>query len=254
MDKHVFMQKFSRTVRWRLPKSEADEVLSDYEEIFSHDFEGSTEVSVQKVGEPIQAAKALTNPKCYYQWLAVFAITTLCLILPEFLLLRARFYHYPNVLMYILFLLGVTVSEVWFRSEKGEKRKAPMPKGLMPALFGVIGLTAAAVLIIAGFAAKIWGFIPNSLYGRAARWTLVVTGTAAMLFGMFGLVKARLSDCRWRSLYLFCLTILTECVLVLALLVSMSTDTISAYWWMPYAADFGIIGIAGLIGTGVSLC
>lgn len=255
MNKQIFLKKFSRTLRWRLPKSEADDVLADYNEIFSYNFEESNDVSIQKLGEPVQAAKLLSSPKVYYQWLVVFGIMTFCLLLAEFLLLRASFYHYPNILMYVLFLLGLAVSIVWFRSGRGENQKAPVPKKLLPMLLSLIVMTIATATIMVCLTIKVYEFISFfSLYGSIARWALQLTGTIAAAFGLFGLIKARLSDRRWRSLYVMGLTVLVECVLVLALLVSMSLDTASVYWWVPYITNFSIVGVIGLIGVGVSLC
>lgn len=254
MNKQIFLKKFSHTLRWRLPTSEADEVLADYDEIFSHHFEENQDVSIQKFGEPVQAAKLLSNPKVYYQWLAVFGIMTLCLLLSEFLLLRANFYHYPSIRMYILFLLGLAVSIIWFHPKHGEKQKAPVPKRLLLMLLSFIVITIATTAIMICLTMKVWEFIPFSLYGNIAYRTLQLTGTIAAIFGLFGLIKARLSDPRWRSLYVMGLTVLVECVLVLALLVSMSLDTSSIDWWIPYVTHFSIVGGIGLIGVGVSLC
>ncbi len=254
MDKQIFLRKFSRTLRWRLPKSEADEVLADYSEIFSYNFEESNDVSVQKLGEPIQAARLLSNPKVYYQWLTVFGIMASCLLLSAFLLLRASFNHYPSALMYILFLSGLAVSIVWFRPGHGENRKAPLPKRLLPMLLGLMVMTIATAAIMVCLTMKVWEFIPFSSYGNIASRALQLLGAVAAIFGLFGLIKARLSDRRWRSLYVMGLTVLVECVLVLALLVSMSLDISSIYWWAPYAANSGIVGGIGLIGVGASLC
>lgn len=254
MNKEIFLRKFSRTLRWRLPKSEADEVLADYDEIFSHDFAKKKDVSIQKLGEPVQAAKRLSNPKVYHIWLVVFGVMTFCLLLPEFLLLCASFNRYPSILIYIVFLLGLAVSIVWFRPGHGEKRKSPVPRRLLPMLLSLIALTVAAAAIMICLTVKVWEFIPLSLYGNIARWALQLTGTIAAIFGLFGLIKARLFDCRWRSLYVLGLTVLAECVLALALLASMSLDTPSIDWWAPYITNFGIVGGIGLIYVGVSLC
>lgn len=254
MNKQSFLRRFSRALRWRLPESEADEVLADYDEIFSHHFEENKDVSIQKLGEPVQAAKLLSNPKVYCRWLAVFGIMTFCLLLPEFLLLRASFYHYPSILMDILFLLGLAVSMVWFRPGYGENQKSPVPKGVLPMLLSLMAMTIAAASIMVCLTMKAWEFIPFSLYGNIARWAVRLIGTIAAASGLFGLIKARLSDRRWRSLYVMGLTALVECVLVLALLVSMSLDKTSIYWWIPYITNFGIVGVIGLMGVGVSLC
>lgn len=254
MNKQIFLKKFSHTLRWRLPKSEADEVLADYNEIFFHNFEESKDVSIQRLGEPVQAAKLLSNPKAYYRWLAVFGIMTFCLLLPEFLLLCASFHHYLGILMYILFLLGLAVSIAWFHFGHGENQKAPVPKRLLPMLLSLIFMTIITATIIVCLAMKVWELISFPLYGSIARWALQLTGTIAASFGLFGLIKARLSDRRWCSLYVMGLTALAECVPVLAILVSMSLDTLSVYWWVPYIINFVIVGVIGLIGVGVSLC
>lgn len=252
MDKQTYLKQFSRTVRWRLPKSEADEVLADYDEMLSQFCGEHKDMPIQELGAPTQAAKLLSEPKTYYRWLAVFGVMVFCLLLSEFLLLRANFSHYPSGLIYTLFILGSAVSLIWFRPRRGEDRKSPVPKGLLPMLLGLLIVVVAAAVIMAGLIIQDWEFIPPELYGRIAYGTLLLAGTAATIFGLFGLIKARLSDRRWCSLYVMGLTGLAECVLVLALLVS--TAVLPATWPAPYFYNLGIIGIAGSIGVGVSLC
>ena len=81
-----------------------------------------------------------------------------------------------------------------------------------------------------------------------------ISGTAAAVTGLFGLVKARMSDRRWRALYIMGLLVLVECVLVIANLVSMDLGSLSSGWWVSRTVSLSAIGLAGLAGAGVSLC
>lgn len=250
MDQQTYLKKFSRIVRWKLPKPEADEVLADYQEMLAQ-CSGET---TQAFGQPAQAARLLSEPKMYYRWLAVFGLLAFCLLLPEIFLLRANFPQYPTVRMYILLIVGLTGSLLWFRPQSGEDRKSPLPKGLCPMLLGLLALVVAVAALLARLIRGVWEALPAGLYGRVAYGALLLMGTAAAIFGLFGLINARLADRRWCALYVMGFTTLVECVLVLALLVNMSLDTSSAGWWVPYGINFGVVGIAGLLGVGRSLC
>ena len=254
MDKQAYLKKFSRAVRWRLPKSDADEVLADYNEMIVQNWKEQEFIPIQELGNPVQSAKLLSEPKAYCRWLVVFGVMALCLLLPEFLLLRANFSHSPSLLIYTLFILGAAVSLIWFRPGHGEERKLSFPKGLLPMLLVLLVIMAAVAGIMASLIMQVWTFIPPEQYGRIAYGTLLLAGTAAAALGLLGLIKGRLSDRRWCSLYVMGLTGLAECVLVLALLVSPTLGASSSPWMISYAYNLGLIGIAGLIGVGVSLC
>lgn len=206
MDQQTYLKKLSCALHWRLPGPEAEDVLSDYQEIFSQRPEEADDRIIRDLGEPLQAARLLTEPDLYRRWLAAFGLMSFCLALPEFLLLQARFYGYPVGMMFLL------------------------------------------------LAAEIWKELPPALYGTAAYWTMNLAGTAAAVLVFFGLVKARISDRRWRALYITGLMVLAECVLVTAALVSMDLDAASSGWWVSYAGIMGGIGFMGLAGAGVSLC
>ena len=70
--------------------------------------------------------------------------------------------------------------------------------------------------------------------------------------GLLGVVKARLDDRRWSALYILGLTAVAVCVLILAFLGSL--DSASGGAWASYALPWGLLGAAGLVGTGVALC
>ena len=113
-----------------------------------------------------------------------------------------------------------------------------------------ISETLAAALILSGLAAGIWRSLPPSSFGRTAFWTLLLAGTSAAILGGWGLVKARISDRRWRSLYILGLTVLAECVLILSVCVSINLDACSPHWWTSFAVDCSILGLIGLAGGG----
>lgn len=254
MDQQVYLKKLSYAVRWRLPKPEADEILADYEEIFSERPAEAEELFIGEQGGPLHAARLFTEPKVYRRWLVVFGCMAFCLLWPEFLLLRARFYRYPSVTMFLLLGIGTSAALIWFRPRRGERGRLPFPKGLCPMLVGLLLLFAAAEGVLAGLASGIWESLPPAWYGTLAYRTMSLAGTAAAALGLFGLVKARISDRRWRALYVMGLMILAECVLVIAVLVSMDISTASDSWWASYTGIMAGIGLMGLAGAGVSLC
>lgn len=178
----------------------------------------------------------------------------LCLLLPEVMLLKASFYQSPKNLLLLLLVTGTAISLVWFRPARGCRKKNALPKGLVPALLLLAMLALAAALILSGLAAGIWRSLSPSSYGRTAFWTLLLAGTSAAILGGWGLVKARISDRRWRSLYILGLTVLAECVLILSVCVSINLDACSPHWWTSFAVDCSILGLIGLAGGGEALC
>ena len=249
MDQNTYQKRFSRLVRWRLPKSEADGVLADYEEIFAHHQGEDGTTLTQNLGAPWQAARLLTEPHAYRRWLAAFAWMAFCLLLPLGLLLRGQFWSRPTVLMTALFLSGMAVSLMQFRPGTG---KAPMPKGLRPALAGLAVLLAAVGWVLGCLFTGAWAGWPAEWYGLTARWVLTLTGAAGAAAGLLGVVKARLDNRHWSALYILGLTAVAVCVLILAFLTSL--DSASGVAWASYALPWGLLGAAGLVGTGVSLC
>ena len=251
MNKKTYMKKFSRIVRWRLPPKEADEVLSDYEGILLHYSENDNTL-IQELGHPSQTAQMLTEPKAYHRWLAVFGVMTLCLLLLEIILLRAQFYlKFWECILPCFLVCGAIVPLAWFRTCRCAER-LPMPKGLLPIIGALLLALFLAGGMIWGLTMGIWEWIPPERSGFAARLLLWAVGTAGALTAFGGLIQSRLSDYRWRALYIMGLTVLIECTMTTVLLTSLSPLGVS--WWIPYAISFSITGIFGLIITGVSLC
>ena len=80
MDQQTYLKKFSHFVRWRLPKPEADEVLADYEALFSERLPGNDDAWIQDLGEPLEATRLLTEPKVYRRWRALYIMGLMVLV------------------------------------------------------------------------------------------------------------------------------------------------------------------------------
>lgn len=252
MDQKMYLKKFSHAIRWRVSKSEADEIVSDYQEIFSQRSKEKDELLVQEFGEPLQAARLLTDPKMYRHWLAAFGLMLACLLLSELMVLRPR--QYPISFMLVLYMTGLLFSTIWFRSDRNGKEKSHFPKGLFIIFIGFIIMIVIDIVILMGLAIHIYHFLPDALYGVSAYWILELTGWIATFIGIVGLIKARISDRRWCILYLMALMVLLECALLLGVLTNMNLDVLSSYHWGSFGMQLGIIGLIGFVGVGVNLC
>lgn len=263
-----YLSRLSLAARWYLPPTEAAEVLEDYREIV----EGRSEEELRRdLGTPRAAMKQLAQPKAYRRWLAVFGVLSLCLLLPmvdvaaealSFLAHQLLQEHFlcggvpaTSRLTILLFPLGAVLALVWFRrtGEKGSGKA--LPRGILPLL----------VLLLPGMAwvwFLVWVVLTEQLnivnflfpdYGQTVVETLglyiVITGAA----GMFGLVKVRLGDRRWLAVYILSLTGAGLAIFLWGMMTRMSFDG-SENWQLSYWIRLGFITLAGLLGTGVSLC
>lgn len=251
MDRQTYMKQLTRQVRWRLPAAEADLVLADYREILARRPEETETSLISDMGEPAQAARLLTQPRPYHRWLAAFGGMALCLLLPEAALLRGNFWRDPVVLMAALFILGTGTALAQFTPRRRSER-SPLPRDLLFSLAGLAAVLAAAAAVLGCLTTESWKSLPPEWYGPSAHWTLCLTGTGSAAAGLLGLAKARMADRRWSALYILSLTALVLCVLMLAALVRL--DGAAGAWWSGYGIKWGVIGLAGLVGTGAALC
>lgn len=263
-----YLFRLSLAARWYLPPAEAAEVLEDYREIV----EGRSEEELRRdLGTPRAAMKQLAQPKAYRRWLAVFGVLSLCLLLPmvdvaaealSFLAHQLLQEHFlcggvpaTSRLTILLFPLGAVLALVWFR-RTGEKGSG---QALLRAILPLL------VLLLPGMAwvwFLVWVVLTEQLnivnflfpdYGQTVVETLglyiVITGAA----GMFGLVKVRLGDRRWLAVYILSLTGAGLAIFLWGMMTRMSFDG-SENWQLSYWIRLGFITLAGLLGTGVSLC
>lgn len=252
MDPEVYRKKFACAVRWRLRRSEADEVLADYEEIFAQREKEGDDALLEEFGPPLQAARVLTDKKEYRRWLAAFGVMVLSLLLCEFMLLRVSTAQYPAAVPLVLYAVGLLTALNWFRPHRKERKKLPLPKGLLPVLVGLGAISVVCAVVLAGLFTQAWASLPLEWYGPIVQWTMEIAGVIASLAGLVGVVKARMSDHRWSAVYVMALLMVTECLLVLAVLGSVFS--FSPAWWVPWAVQAAVVGLVGLVGVGVSLC
>lgn len=265
LTREQYLKKFSRAARWRLPPQESEEAIADYREmIFREEREESK--LVEELGEPVQAAHLLTDVKAYRRWLAVFAVVAFGVFLVARWCFTGRThfdyvfgkrqYWYP---VWVL-MVGMALSLYWFR--RYGQRKGRLSRRLALALAAV--LVAGAVIM--GWTWYVTG--PDFLVRLAAEpyggpltrqaWTLGdllrYGGTLCALAAFAGLVLAKLYDRRWLAVYALALTAAALCVIVTFWLRSMSldwgADELRAYFFPRMV----LVGIAGLVGTGVALC
>lgn len=274
MDKELYLKKLSRAARWHLAPREAAEVIADYRELLA-------DSGGEDFGDPVQAVRLLERPWEYRRWLAVFLLLAVialaapvsgmynlpfdlgvALFLPVLGDLWAFFIRNEEFQV-ILSLLGMVLAWIWFRrhgvrpSERAALRRV-CPLLAVQLLFvagawALFCLTAALEFsandaIIAFLnACRPWSF-------RIPRLVAVLGGPLCGGLGIWGLVRARMEDRRWLSVYIWGLTAAGLCTAVLALLGSMSMDITSPDWWVSYARMLLGVTAAGLLGTGWALC
>lgn len=252
MNAQAYLRTFSRAVRWRLSRPEADAVLADYEDMVFQQTQGREDVPLQEFGDPRQAARLLTDPKAYRHWLGGFAVMLVCLLALWLMLLGINTFRASAGVILVLWGIGLTLSFLCFHRPRKKPKQAPLSKGLLLTLLVLAGVSVIAAWILAGLAAGFWTSLPPAFYGPLVHGTMDLAGGIATAAGVFGLIKARISDRRWQAVYAAALLILAECALVMTILTSLSR--LSPGWWIPGAVTMGIAGLAGLAGIGGALC
>jgi hypothetical protein len=215
MDQQTYLEKFSWAARWYLPQREASEVIADYRTMLTERTEPDVDL-VAELGKPAQAARLLREKSAYARWLAAFMLMALCLLVPEVWLLTARFPR-PVSWLAVPLVIGLVAAILWFRSDFSVKEA--VPRGLFPAVFALVVILVAALLIL-------WCLAQNSPLdhiGPIARKILLLAGAAAGILAQRGLIQARVTDPRWAALYVLSFIILMFFTLLMAELTSMDT-------------------------------
>ncbi len=273
--KKDYMTRLERAARWRLPRQEAEDVISDYRDIVG-DPPRPEEELLRDLGKPRDVIRPLVQKKPYYTWLAVFAVMAACVLIPghsgfgiySWELYRLCFRQGGFDLGPVFALLGAVLALVWFQRRRDEP-KSPIPKGIIIALavllawIGLVFLFHWVILHdLDGFLA-IWGMmepligprgrlVPRSEY--LSRWAMCLLPHFVSYAALYWLVKARISDRRWTAAYILTLT---------AIVISM--ETLAQTQTMDATVPFEVILRANLIkcfvftaigvaGTGAALC
>jgi len=145
MTKKRYMDKFSRSARWRLGAAEAEEAIRDYREMVYQ--EGRDEAKlVEELGDPVQAAWMLTDVRSFKRWRWVFGILVCCaLFIAEWAWDGLPFYwriwqnssewwiEFAQIVAPLV--VGLPLSLVWFRQDK--RKLGLVSKWLLLALAAV---------------------------------------------------------------------------------------------------------------------
>lgn len=248
MTRKEYMARFSLAARWSLSRAEAVEAVSDYEELFAESSQGEPD-TCDALGDPVKAAFLLHNPKAYQKWIAAFCLMALCAGFPVI-----RLFHFTYIFSYQISLLlgfsGMLTAMVWFR-RGGSRERPPLPKRLLPTMGGLLAAAAITGGLIAYLIHTLSGPQSGIQYlGTLVSCCLQGMGLLSFLASLTGLVLGRLSDRRWRAVYVLGLDLLLVCCTVLAFLRSMDLN-------LPPSVQLFRIAVAGLLGlalSGVSLC
>lgn len=240
-----------RAARWMLLPEDAAEVIADYEDIAAGRSDGEL---LRDMGEPEIAVRQLVERKPFKRWLRFFAAMALCAAVPvlfTLLYIRPVFRYYYYELPVIGFLLAM-----WYwRPERGNKPRAPLPKGLLPAMVGLL----LAVLAVSGLLWRVFTYalhplreFPEWLWGwnHAVDWFCVLLVPA----GVYGLARARMYDRRWRAFYVLALASIALILGMMRALKSLSLDALDSSTWRSYEIEWAVTAVLGLIFTGLSLC
>lgn len=271
-----YLSSLSRAARWCLPPAEAAEVLEDYRDLIEQE-PRSEEALRRDLGSPWSAARQLVQPKAYRRWVAVFAVLAACVLLPAALpLLRElmepaifrfpaldlpwRIYSFCGAIVPfrgIFLLIGMALALVWFRRGSGEERHWNLPKGVMPLLLLLLmGMAFQWVnaWILLHEPVKIWEWLTSEIV-KALRLAMTLDMFVMGVIGMFALVKARMTNRRWRAVYIPALagSVLGMAIYALWCYADLSVVG-TAGWQTPILLEYIAITVLGLVGTGVSLC
>lgn len=255
-----YLSRLNRAARWYLPAAEAAEVLEDYREIV----EGRSEEELRRdLGTPRTVARQLVQKKAYRRWLAVFGGLSVCLLLPAADVVRGALSWLFGLFLNdalktpryaeLMLPLGTVLALVWF--QRSGRKEQKLSKWVVPLLiFLLLGIAWVSFLGWLLFAER-WDLL-NSLFPEERVWlhrlTLGLDALAAGVIGMLGLVKARLTDRRWRAVYVLGLTGAVACLFIWKMYTGMFWDYRPG-WQTPYVIRYTVITLLGLIGTGVSL-
>lgn len=274
--KQDYMTRLERAARWRLPPQEAEEVISDYRDLFDTPPRRSESELYRDVGDPEKVVKLLVSPpRAYRVWLAAFLVMAACILT---LGISPTALGFPLWLLYfhiwaehpigpVIAVLGAATALVWFRRQGRKEarlsRAVPILLAVCLAFLGmVLWFCWACARDFEGFLAM-WGTVkpwigPNT--SQAASYYLLrvamADGSALIaLMGIFALVRARTGDRRWAAVYVLALAAILTALLVLNWTGRMDwTEVPPEEAFRQMLLRCAGIAAVGLAGTGVALC
>jgi len=245
MKKRDFIRRFSNALRWYLPRSECIDILSDYEIILQQQSNEGEEF-IQRFDKPEREARKLIIPKAYYQWTAVFVLSLICIFL---LTVLAISNEQPVIIEMVIWLVGTLNSLFCVLNGKiiGKNKKSTSNRvKLVFAFLILFVLVFGCVLCTLLFSQKL--HITPLLF-------IAKSVCALLLFvGIISLIKSRIDDGRWMSIYVLCLTIVLLFSIIFSVLYNMDIASMHDINQQVSMTIGSITGLIGLFCAGWLLC
>lgn len=258
--KRDYLSRLSRAARWYLPPAEAADVLEDYRDLIEEEPRSEEELR-RDLGTPKDAVGQLVQLKAYHRWLIVFAVLTVCVVLPAACPICNRLFWWHDAywfaqLVHVYLLVGVILSFLWF--QRNGKREGRLPAGIAVVMLLLLAGIAWFVFLEISVVCAPEPFVQfgweHPILFPVVDWSQMLGCPAMGLASLFGLVQARMRDRRWRAVYILGLTGTLVSLSVWVLLSTMNLDFSSTGWQMQVLLEFLSIILIGLVGTAVSLC
>ncbi len=255
--KKDYLSRLSWAARWWLPRAEGDDVLSDYRELLSQRYRTDAELQ-RDLGKPSQVIRQLSRPREYHCWCAVFAALTALLLLLPVAGGSAFFTRYSFGLPVLMLAAGLALSFLWF--QRRGWREDSLPHGLLPLLLvqavglALVWFTIWVCLYRIDDFIRLMEATNGAVSGSTVHHGLYVVVWATAALGIYGLVRARMGDRRWRAVYAAGLTVAVVGLAFLAFLTRMDLSFSGPGWERRWLWQYLIMSVIGVAGTGVSLC
>lgn len=236
-----YFEKLSLAARWFLPGEEAESVIEDYREIL--DELSSPDEALERFGEPWRVAW-MADRKSACRWIFVFLLFSGLLFIPYLLILNgiysfsASLVALTALVVFMLLWLGV-----------GKPGVAALPKWIAVS-FGIAVLFLA---VLCGSFFYISQHISDTV-GPDFGHFLVISVFIFSLFGMAGIVCARIFDRRWRAATALSITVILACICFLGLIRSMEPISDPAAALRLVSRKCAVISVCGVLVSGVFVC
>lgn len=258
--KKDYLSSLSRAARWCLPPAEAAEVVEDYRDLIQQESR-SEEALRRDLGTPKDAVGQLVQVKAYHRWLAVFAALAVCALFPAVGPILSRLFWWSEFFWFVqldwaYLAAGGVLSFIWF--QRNGRKAGALPRGIFSAmLVPLVGMVWSWYIALSAlyWQTELYEFLTkNPMLGPHIYLSLLCGGFIMGLAGLFGLIRARMGDRRWRAVYVLGLGGAVLSMSVWALLSSMDLSFSDTGWQTPILLRYIAITVLGLVGTGVSLC
>ncbi len=279
--KRDYISRLALLARWRFSSEEAEDIISDYREMIAAE-PGTYAELVERFGTPWNAVRQIPGAGLSRVWLAAFALSFGCLLVPAAWVLlycirqglfsfiwestgKMLWFLIPDSYVEsrfqsalpMMLILGLVAPLLWFR--RGRKGREPLTRGMRLCLLLLLVCLAWLWLFIWKFLCDFDGFIQLWSHWNESRNVWIINGVclgvpaaAAAVCGTVGLLFSRLKNRRWRAVFALSLLLSVLSAAVFSMFTSLSFDADG--WQEMQLKYYAAITVIGLVGTGVSLC